>query len=203
MTTGAAPRRLPARERRTALLDAAREVFARSGLAGATLKDIGTAAGVDPSIVYRHFENKEAIFEEAIASPLETAVARWQEIARSTATYAEGGELDRDLVAVEVGKLVTAVAEASPLIAVMLFSERGQEFFTDHFEPALRTFAEALELAKPHWAHIDFDPRVVADAILGASLIAGIQANFGSTELDTEKLGRQLNDLVLDGIRPR
>ncbi|MCL1907744.1 MAG: TetR/AcrR family transcriptional regulator [Holophagaceae bacterium] len=45
------------------LLDAAQAVFARNGLEGGSVRAIAREAGCDPSLLYYHFENKEAIFE--------------------------------------------------------------------------------------------------------------------------------------------
>lgn len=44
------------------LLDAALNVFARVGLEGASLRAIAREAGCDPSLIYYHFANKEAMF---------------------------------------------------------------------------------------------------------------------------------------------
>lgn len=44
------------------LLDAAQRVFARDGVDGASIRAIAREARCDPSLLYYHFENKEAIF---------------------------------------------------------------------------------------------------------------------------------------------
>ena len=44
------------------LLDAAQTVFARDGLEDGSIRAIAREAGCDPSLLYYHFENKEAIF---------------------------------------------------------------------------------------------------------------------------------------------
>jgi AcrR family transcriptional regulator len=52
---------------RAALLTAAAEVFARSGLADATLEEIAETAGFTRGAVYHHFASKEALFLAVIA----------------------------------------------------------------------------------------------------------------------------------------
>jgi AcrR family transcriptional regulator len=47
---------------RSLLLDAAEELFARKGLAGATLEDIADAAGYTRGAIYAHFGSKEELF---------------------------------------------------------------------------------------------------------------------------------------------
>ncbi|PTL79334.1 TetR/AcrR family transcriptional regulator [Vitiosangium sp. GDMCC 1.1324] len=57
-------------ERRSALLKAARELFARRGLAATKMTDLATAAGISYGLVYHYFPDKEAVFltlvEEAV-----------------------------------------------------------------------------------------------------------------------------------------
>ncbi len=54
--------RLPASERRAAVLDTACRVFARCSYRGATTAEIARAAGVTEPILYRHFESKQALY---------------------------------------------------------------------------------------------------------------------------------------------
>lgn len=51
---------------RTALLSAARTAFAERGYAGASVRDIAAAAGVNPGLVRYHFESKSGLFKRVI-----------------------------------------------------------------------------------------------------------------------------------------
>ncbi len=62
-------RRDRARNRET-LLEAAREVFATSGI-HAPLDRIAKLAGVGPGTLYRHFPNRSALWESILAEPLQ------------------------------------------------------------------------------------------------------------------------------------
>src|SRR5436190_10062744 len=78
--SAAPPRiRLPAAERRAAIVDAALEVFGKRSYACATTAEIARAAGVSEPILYRHFASKRHLYRaclEAMASRLrETAEA--------------------------------------------------------------------------------------------------------------------------------
>jgi AcrR family transcriptional regulator len=55
-------KRIPAPERRAAVLKAAADLFAKHGYAGTRLDDIAAAAGVTKPIVYRHFDSKKALY---------------------------------------------------------------------------------------------------------------------------------------------
>lgn len=54
--------RLPAAERRRALVEAALRVFAAGSYAGATTAEIAREAGVSEPILYRHFESKRDLY---------------------------------------------------------------------------------------------------------------------------------------------
>ena len=72
------------------LLEAAQKVFARDGLEGASLRAIAREAGCDPSLIYYHFDNKEAMFEALLDARIPPLVADLRRLAnplepRSTA----------------------------------------------------------------------------------------------------------------------
>jgi len=73
-----------------ALIDAARELFARHGYDGASLRAITGRAGANLGAVTYHFGSKEALYEAVIVS----AVAPWLERLQ-TAREGEGAPLDR------------------------------------------------------------------------------------------------------------
>ena len=54
--------RLPAPERRAAVLDCACRVFSRGSYRGTTTADIAREAGVTEPILYRHFDSKRALY---------------------------------------------------------------------------------------------------------------------------------------------
>jgi AcrR family transcriptional regulator len=57
------------------VLDAARTEFADKGYAGASVRGIARAAGVDPSLVHHYFGSKEQVFVAAMALPIDPATA--------------------------------------------------------------------------------------------------------------------------------
>ncbi len=56
---------------RRAILDAARSTFADLGFAGASMRRIATAAGVDPALVHHYFGNKEKLFLATVEVPVD------------------------------------------------------------------------------------------------------------------------------------
>ncbi|WP_410568833.1 TetR/AcrR family transcriptional regulator [Amycolatopsis sp. cmx-4-61] len=66
-TTGRRRGRRPAgQDTRTALVEAARAVFAENGYDGATVRAIATRAGVDAAMVNHWFGSKEGLFAQAV-----------------------------------------------------------------------------------------------------------------------------------------
>ena len=62
-------------DRRQALLAAAASLFARSGFNGASIEDLGTAAGVSGPAVYRHFSGKQGVLAALLVGASEDLVA--------------------------------------------------------------------------------------------------------------------------------
>ena len=57
--------------RRKGVLDAARTVFERLGIEGASIREIASQAGYTPGAIYSYFESKEAIYGALLAESLE------------------------------------------------------------------------------------------------------------------------------------
>jgi AcrR family transcriptional regulator len=71
--------RLPASERRAAVLDTACRVFARCSYRGATTAEIAREAGVTEPILYRHFESKRALYLACIDEAWRRVRSAWAE----------------------------------------------------------------------------------------------------------------------------
>jgi AcrR family transcriptional regulator len=69
---------------RELVIRSARELFARQGYGGTSLRDIAERAGVNESVIYRNLGTKEQIFQAAVLDPFHGFVAsfvgRWREI---------------------------------------------------------------------------------------------------------------------------
>jgi AcrR family transcriptional regulator len=82
-------RRLPAEERRSAILDAALEVFAQHGYHAASIDDIAGVAGVSKALIYEHFPSKRHLH----AALLERHVGELFERLVASAATSEPGEV--------------------------------------------------------------------------------------------------------------
>src|ERR687898_2413131 len=57
-----ARKRLPTEERRALIVEAAGRLFGERGYDGVTLDEVAAAAGVTKPILYRHFDDKRALY---------------------------------------------------------------------------------------------------------------------------------------------
>ncbi|RKH31487.1 TetR/AcrR family transcriptional regulator [Corallococcus sp. CA031C] len=71
---------------RTAILNAAGEIFARFGFKKASVEDIARRAGVGKGSIYLHFENKEALFEAVVRKSHEQSLSELKASVRRAAT---------------------------------------------------------------------------------------------------------------------
>jgi len=75
-------------EQRAKILDAARKVFARKGMA-ATMADVAAAAEVSQGLAYRYFASKEAIFHVLVEQAVQSGIAGIQRIPKMPGTPGE------------------------------------------------------------------------------------------------------------------
>jgi AcrR family transcriptional regulator len=80
----ARPKAEAARDTRSEILEAALDLFAEHGFAGASVRDLARAAGVRESALYHYFPSKDALFEAVIQSVVEfragAAVAQMRDL---------------------------------------------------------------------------------------------------------------------------
>ena len=82
MTT--APTRLPAAERRLALIETAIRVFSDGSYRGTTTAEIARAAGVSEPILYRHFASKRDLYLAALDHVWAKARTEWERVLAAT-----------------------------------------------------------------------------------------------------------------------
>jgi TetR/AcrR family transcriptional regulator len=111
--------RLPASERRAAVLECACRVFSRASYHGATTAEIAREAGVTEPVLYRHFPSKRDLYLACLAETWADLRARWEEAVSAEEDPAEWvGAMARAYFAMsesrQIGNLwVQTLAEAS------------------------------------------------------------------------------------------
>lgn len=106
-------RRLPKAERRALILQAAQDVFLNNGVGATRVADIADAAGINPALMYQHFNSKEELFSEAVVYPLEQLLERTE---RQTRKLAGGVENIQERTTEEfVREVLHIMVELGPL----------------------------------------------------------------------------------------
>jgi AcrR family transcriptional regulator len=78
-------KRLAQADRKRQLLAHAKQLFLTQGYHATTTEKIAEAAGVTEPVLYRHFDDKKALFLEVLRDIRESTLQRWQlEMARQT-----------------------------------------------------------------------------------------------------------------------
>jgi AcrR family transcriptional regulator len=67
-------------DRRKRILTSSAALFARKGVAAATVREIANEVGILSGSLYHHFESKEAIVDEILSSYLDDLRARYQQV---------------------------------------------------------------------------------------------------------------------------
>lgn len=160
---------------RQALLDAARERFARDGYRATSVADISRDAGVGGTTAFVHFENKEALFFAAVDDDL---TSLFDELGVELAALGPEGAVPDRLLAT-----VLAIVERYPLARRLLaglepdVTERVLE--TESFAVLRRAVAELLaEGQEAGSIRPDLPPEHLADglvAVVVAVAMASVQ----------------------------
>lgn len=202
------PPRLSTEQRRSLILAVAREEFlAQGGYAGARIQAIADAAGVTSALIYKHFESKEILFQEAITAPLhELLAARIEEV--RTLPLDPKGTAQRESTRRFMRSLLRTFAESGTPLGVILFGERGaaHRFYAAHFRPLIDAAIDASRANFSRWPHRDFDLDTAINAAFGAAFWTALDLSMRdsvSDQLDLPALDAQadrLADLLIDGI---
>ena len=175
-----APIRLPAAERRLALIETAIRVFSDGSYRGTTTAEIAREAGISEPILYRHFASKRDLYFAALEHVWSKARAEWEGVLASTADVREGFEaMGRGHVTIRDCKFqmselwVQALSEANedPVIAEALHAQIREVH--DWFAGLIREGQAEGQIVA------DRDPVAEAWILLGGGLLATINGRLG------------------------
>ena len=114
--------RLPASERRAAVVDTACQVFARHSYRGATTAEIAREAGITEPILYRHFDSKQALYFACIDEA-------WAHVRRASEDAMEAEDDPRAWMAALARAFFEFGEQRSPVASLWLqaLTESGDE----------------------------------------------------------------------------
>lgn len=150
--------------RRSRILTAAAELISRNGYHAVALADIGTAAGIVGSGVYRHFPSKDAILVALLERVMDRLEAAATEIVESAAD-------DRSAVTALVQNHVTVAVHDRRILQIYhLESHSLPENESRRLRRSQRHYIEewVSVVAPLHPGRADADVRVVVHSAIGA-----------------------------------
>jgi len=169
--------RLPAAERRQALVEAALRVFSEGSYAGATTAQIAREAGVSEPILYRHFSSKRDLYfvclEEAWRRIRERIDAGMEELGPEEGWRSIGPATMREVKVLLPSLWMQAITEAGedPEIRRHVRSHMGEVH--DYFAAVLRRTQSAGCI------HPDRDPDVEAWIFVAGTLLVSMADRLG------------------------
>ncbi len=190
------------------IVQAALEVFAERGFAGARLDEIAAKAGISKGALYLYFETKDDIFRavvrEAVAPNLDRVEAV---LTQATLPFPD---LLRMVFAQVVQLIGTSRLGAVAKLVIgesRNFPELARVWHDEVVSRALSLMSGAIARAQARGEVAPGDPRLYAFSIVGPILMGVIWKEtfvpVGAPAMNLEALVRQHADTVLLGLTPR
>ena len=192
-----ARKRLPLDERRAQLVTIARQVFLSEGLDGASMKKIAAAAGVNHSLLYRHFTSNVELFEVAVLEPLQKAIS--DQIGAAEVMLAQVSDPMEQFIELQVA-LHKLSLDTCETMGVILHSREfdGRELYRTRLEAVLAHWLQktlrSLELTR-HRSDIP----MITTVMLGVHSIIALDARISGAERDPRTTAEQIGRFLYYG----
>jgi AcrR family transcriptional regulator len=196
-------------DRRSEILDAAGECFARYGYDKATMDDIGSIVGMNKVSIYYYFQSKEALFKETLKREAEG----YLEVMRREAGKAPGC---RERIRCWVAQSFRFGSGSAVLRQVSVETLRKLSPLLEEFREWSRAtsvdfVAKTLEAGRKSGEIKDCDTGKVAESIVMFITAVKDMANRqfaagGDPGPETERAAKRLRfaiDLILDGLEAK
>lgn len=181
--------------KRRVILEAATELFLEKGYLGTSMDEVASAAGVSKQTVYKHFDDKQRLFEEIVLATLHLVATPFYEampVLEDPDRLEEGlRRLARELMGIvmrpdllRLRRLVIAEAGRFPELG-RTYYERGPQRTAEALETAFKDLADRglLEVDDPAVAASHFIWLVVSIP-LNAVMLGGSEATFTTRQLN-------------------
>jgi TetR/AcrR family transcriptional regulator, cholesterol catabolism regulator len=191
-------------QRRSAIMDAAANVFKSKGFGSTNVSDIARGAGIDRATLYYYFGSKEEIFEEAVRSAVEQNAVRAEEIRKSDA---DAPTKLRTLII----SLMESYAAHYPFLYVFIqenlthvAGDRRQDWATQ-MRRLNRRYEDAIigivrDGIDERTMKVTGDPRIVAWGLLGMLGWTNRWFNPDESHESAHEIGVTFADMVLEGL---
>ena len=198
---------MAAGDRRTQLLQIGLNLFAKKGFNGTTTKEIAAAAGVTEAVIFRHFPNKQALYEAVLESQIGcTGFQEWMAEVQACMDRNDDEGLFRTIAkAIIQSYSGEASHERVMLFAALEGNEQGLAHYRSFSIPIFELLRVYIVRRQREGALTAFDPGAILAAIAGmAQRYAMYTQMFGfPTEVSVEQAVETFTNILLNGIQAR
>lgn len=192
------------------IIEAARKIFTRKGLAGARMQDIADEAGINKAMLHYYYRSKDALFELVFSEAFDKMIGRMNEILEGQLSFQE-------MIRALVENYIQQIGE-NPYLPVFVMNELHQqpaEFLQRlkqrrHF-PNVARFLGAVQQASDAGKIRPVHPVQLMLSIISmcifpfmarpmAQLVAGLSDEQFDRLMEERK--REVVDFILAGLRP-
>lgn len=210
----AAERHVRLASRADAILDAAEQVFATSGFAGASMREIANRAGVAQALIHYHFNNKEKLFEAVIGRRSGEINTRRGELLDALLDNPAPPRLEKIVEAlfrptIEKGHSLAKGGGSFSRILVWFANssdERDLKLAETYYDPIARRFIDAFCRVHPQLSRADAVWAYMFSIGVGMTMMArtGRSMRLSKGECDDSDIETMLEKIVIyvcGGIR--
>ena len=204
--------RMPADARRELILRTAVELFSQRGFKGTTTKEIAKAAGVSEALVFRHFDNKDALYQAILdAKGCQDGVHKfpWEENER----LREAIEKRDDLTVfyeLAIGALEKHQADVA-FMRLLFYSaleehELAERFFREFIEKIYEFIGSYIRQRQKDGAFRKIEPRVAIRAFLGMLIHHSLNNLLWDKkrfllDISNEEAAKNFAEILVNGIK--
>lgn len=206
------PPRMTGDARREQILEMAVNLFSQKGFKGTTTKEIARAAGVSEAIIFRHFENKDALYGAILhAKGCRDGVHRfpWEDNAEALDAMER-----KDDLAVFYHLAIAAINKHHADVSFMrlLFysaleeHELADRFFHEFIEKLYGFIGGYIEQRQRDGAFREMNPRIAVRAFLGMLIHHSLNNILWDKkriilDISNEEAAKNFSEILVKGIR--
>jgi len=201
-------------ERRDQILKAAIEVFSHRGFKGTTTKEIAKASGISEAMIFRHFENKDALYKAIIdlkRSSQGKGVHVWETNQDLIKAIEEKNDF-RVFYEVAISSMTKHRSDIG-FMRLLFYSaleehELAEKFFLEFIEQVYAFFSGYIETRQRDGAFRDVKPRLVVRAFLGMLINHSLHNILWDKKrrllnVSDEEAAESFTNILLNGLKVR
>ena len=198
--------------RREQILETAVTLFSQKGFKGTTTKEIAKAAGVSEAMVFRHFENKEALYGALLdAKACQDGVHRFPWEQNEELQQAIADKNDFEVFYNIAFDALNKHRKDEAFMRLLFYSaleehELAERFFNGFIAKVYEFIGGYIETRQQDGAFRDINPRIIVRALLGMlihhslnNILWDKQQNI--LKISNEDAARNFAEILLNGIQ--